>query len=248
MNALTFLSQHPIFTFAEFREAFRDRNTPAAARAKLKYHLARGHVRPVARNLYAVVPPGASTPPTVDRFLVAAKLAPDSVIGYHSALELWGAAPTVAATVYYLTATSARPWAHQGVTYQPVAPPQALVAQGEAHWGVVELERAGTWVRVTSRERTFVDCLDRLAYAGGWEELCRSVENLPSLDFAALWQYLERRKKRTLCARVGFLLERYQEHFFVPEEFLERLSAGRPQSPTYFAGRRGRDASSPAGT
>ena len=239
MNAQTFFAQHPLFTFAEFREAFRDRNTEAAARAKLKYHLTQGHIHPVARNVYAVAPPGSSAPSTVDRFRVAAKLAPDSVIAYHSALELWGLAPTVAATVYYLTAVrSRRVQAYQGVTYQPVAHPRALLAPGAAPFGVVELERDGTWVRVTSRERTVVDGLDRLKYAGGWEEFCGSVENLASLDFAALEEYLERRGRKALYARVGFLLERYQERFFVPEEFLERLAAQGPQSPTYFAGRK----------
>ena len=44
---------------------------------------------------------------------------------------------------------------------------------------------------------------------------------------------------RILFAAVGWFLESYREHFFVPDDFLSRLEARRPASPQYLP-RRGR--------
>jgi len=44
----------------------------------------------------------------------------------------------------------------------------------------------GGKVRVSSKERTFIECINRIQYAGGWEECVKSLESLGGLNMEKL--------------------------------------------------------------
>ena len=93
LNTLSFFAKHPVFATEEFEAFMRARGSthPQTRRNLLHYYHKHGAVMSIRRGLYCSVPPGTepeSCP--VDSYLLAAKLAPDVVIAYHSALELQG--------------------------------------------------------------------------------------------------------------------------------------------------------------
>jgi len=57
------------------------------------------------------------------------------------------------------------------------------------NFGVTRIERVGIDVRVTGYERTLVDVLDRPEFAGGWEEIWRSLEAVEFFDLDRVVEY-----------------------------------------------------------
>jgi len=124
----------------------------------------------------------------VDPFLVASRLAPDAVLGYHTALSFHGRDHSVSQRFEFLTATAARTLRFRSWQFRPVAFPKVLRRIKKETFGVQEAERVGLPVHVTTLERTLVDVLDRPDLGGGWEEIWRSLK---AVEFFNLDQTIE---------------------------------------------------------
>lgn len=229
-----FLATHPVFRLAEFRQACCVHLSEGTVQTKLKRLKQAGRLRQLAAGVYAVVPAGQNlgffAP---DRLLTASRLMPDSVLAYHSAFEALGFANQVFTQVTYLTAHSHRVRRRFfGSEFVALAPPTRLGSVWD-QIGVDTGERSGLVVRLTGRERTLVDCLDRPSYSGGFEELLACATEIPSLDIDLVQSYLAARQSPTLYARLGFLLERFAEQWFVENAQLVELEAHLPKAPAY---------------
>ena len=185
MRLNEFFATHPVFTTEELTAflAQRGSHNPWTRKALLAHHQKQGRLLRVRRGLYVVVPPGMA-PQTcpVDPYLLAARMAADAVLAYHTALEFHGKAYSVFEQFQYLTARAARPVTFRTYRFHGVSFPKQLRAEGQAYWGVDTAERTGLSVRVASLERTMVDVLDRPQLAGTWEEIWRSLESIEYLD------------------------------------------------------------------
>jgi predicted transcriptional regulator of viral defense system len=74
-------------------------------------------------------------------------------------------------------------------------------------------------VRVTDLERTIVDCIDNMGFAGGLEELILAASLVVLVKEERLLQYLEAYNKQILYQKTGFILSYFQnmrlsERFF----------------------------------
>ncbi len=243
MKPELFLANHSAFSRAEFLAALRSRGR---GNATVDSHLTRwrrqGRVVRVKPGVFLrveePVQPGATSP---DFLALASRMAPDAVLGYHTALEAHGVAQSVFERFTFLTWTKTRATSFRGRRFVPVRPRAALAA---AHFGlawVESLERRGIAIRVTTVERTVADVLDRPGLSGGIEEVWRSLQAVPAVDPAALETYVLALDSRTAVAKVGFYLESRREELAVPDAMLERLRAHIPRSPVYMdRERRGR--------
>ena len=172
----TFLSLHDVFTVEEL-DLFLSKEgsgKPNTRKALLTYYRKQGRIIPVRRGLYAVVPFGSSPDSSpVDIYLLAAKMAPDAVLGYHTALEFHGKAYSVYNRLHYLSTRRSLPVKFRSFEIRRVSVPQSLRVKGQEMFGVVRHKRSGSELRVTSLERTLVDVLDRPDLTGSWEEIWR---------------------------------------------------------------------------
>lgn len=232
------LSNLHVFTLEEALKLAPAGDSRRRVRSLLNQYVLRGTLGRVRSGLYYVVPRGRNPRSWVpDRFLVASKLDPEAVLAFHTALELLGGAYSTWNEIYVLA--SRRHWqdkerfAFQDVVYRMVQPPARLRRQAFT-LGVEIMERFGQQIRVTSRTRTLVDCLDRLEYAGGLQELLNSVLTWPSIDAEQLETYMQLLNRRVLYARVGFVLERFRQRWAVPPDMLDRLQERVPKRTTYF--------------
>ncbi len=139
-------------------------------KALMTYHRSRGRIVPIRRGLYASVPLGRD-PDTysVDPFLVAAKMADDAVLAYHSALEYHGKAYSVYSRTVYVSEARSQTTHFRSHEYTGVPVPHALLTADEATFGNAHYRRDGVDLRVTNLERAFVDVLDRPELSGSWE-------------------------------------------------------------------------------
>ena len=234
METDSFFANNPVFRVEHFREQCCKDVSEETVQTKLKRLKASGRIRQLVSGVYAVVPIGEDAAAfTADPLLVASRLSPDSLLAYHSAFEALGFANQVFSQVTYLTASSHRRTRHLGSnTFVALSPPKRL-GKGWDKVGVETIRRQGLEVMVTSRERTFVDCLSRPQYSGGLEELFACVGALPSLDFDLVRRYLKALHSPTLYARAGFVLERFGSKLFIEEAALSKLERSLPKSPVY---------------
>lgn len=231
VNPSEFIRNHPVFRREEFVSACYPGAPPGsrAAERALAHHRSTGRLIRVRRGLYAVKSPRSS----VTSFQIAAKLAPDAVLGYHSALEYLGIAYSLWTDRLILTATKVKGFFHDGVEYRPISFPAPLDTPGKRGFGVETRDDGGIAVRVTSLERTLVDLLDRPEYSGGWEELWRSYANAGFLDTRVVLEHTRHLANRTTAARVGWFLEQHREQWLVPDSVLARLETMVPATPVY---------------
>jgi len=168
-------------------------------------------------GLYAAIPPERTLAEyEIDRFILADRSIKGSgAIAFHSALELHGAAYSRFTIVYFLTTHQVRPFTFQDTTYRPV-----LIADV---FGTTTHYIDDVPVRVTDRERTFLDCIRRPDLCGGVEEYMKSFEAFILLDPDKLLSYLERYNERSLYQRAGLILESMKGRIEVPERLLTAL-------------------------
>lgn len=237
-SAASFFSKHPVFTTDEFEAFMHDRGStnPQTRRNLLHYFHSHGTIFSIRRGLYCSVPLGTdpkSCP--IDSYLLAAKLAPDSAIAYHSALELHGRSYSMQNRVIYASKkySAGHTFKFRGVRYQSVKPPTALIRTRREDHEITSVDRSGQDVRVTTLERTFVDVLDRPKLGGGWEEIWKSLETIPHLNLDKVIEYALLLAKRKTISLVGFYLEQHRKDLLVEDSQLDKLEQRRPSQPQY---------------
>jgi predicted transcriptional regulator of viral defense system len=232
MKPSQFFAQHAVFSAAEFAEAYQ--GASASRDSALAYHEKHGHLLRVRRGIYVSVPPGMhSEQVAVDSYALAAKVAPDAVLAYHTALAFFGKAYSVHQRFEYLTATAARPFRFRDQEFRPVQFPKALREARQTLWGVKTVERSGVDLRITSLERSLVDVLDRPDLSGGWEESWRSLSSVEFFDVDRVVEYALLLDSATVAAKVGLFLSQHREKLMVEDSHLEALRKRKPRAPHY---------------
>ena len=240
----TFFRRHPVFTGEELAEHLSTSGRAGARTQEslVAYHTKTGRLVRVRRGLFAVIPPEAdSNTYPIDPYLISSRLTPDSVLSYHTALELHGRAYSVWQHLTYLASRPVEPLTFRSQVYRGARFPEALVRLGKEHFDVSTLERAGMSLRVTSLERTLVDVLDRPRLAGGWEEVWRSLESVEFFDLDKVVEYVLLLGNATTASKVGFYLDQRREALMEEESHLTALRNQRPKQPHYVDRSRGRD-------
>jgi predicted transcriptional regulator of viral defense system len=241
MKTEDFLNRRPVFTNEELAESLASRRThgPRTQESLLAYYTKTGRVVRVRRGLYAVVPPGATAETySFDPFLLAAKMTKDAVLAYHTALEIHGKAYSTHQYLAYLSNRPLRPLAFRSQLFRGVKFPQTLLRKGKENYGVVETDRVGLEIRVTSLERTLVDVMNRPDLSGTWEEIWRSLESVEFFDLDKVVEYTLLLQNATTAAKVGFFLEQHRETLMVDDTHLKPLRDLRPRQPHYLERRK----------
>jgi len=244
MKVQDFFATHPVFTYKEFVDFL---STQGSRNVKTRESILNHYIKTrrllrIRRGLYLTVPAGAipeSCP--FDPYLLASKMAPDSVLAYHTALELHGKAYSVYEEFVYLTQSGSRPLNFRGQKYRGVAFPKRLRDKGQESFGVVSVYRSGLVAQVTSLERTLVDVLERPSLSGTWEEIWRSLELVEFFDLDKVVEYTMHLGNATTAAKVGFFMEQHKDTLMPDEDHLDRLRSLIPVQPHYMV-RNGRKA------
>lgn len=228
-----FLRKHPIFTYEQFAKV-ADGNTRNTVKALLTHHIKQGHVVRVRKGLFASIPYGAD-PATypINPFLLGGYVAPDAVLGYHTALAFYQVTYSVSYRFIYLTQQKTRPFNFRSEQFINTAFPQALLDKGKRDVFVNTEDVQGLPVRVTSLERTLVDVLDRPLLGGGWEEIWRSLDMIERLKIDNIIKYALLLDNSITTAKVGFYLSQRQQELKVSPAQLEQLLKHIPKSPRY---------------
>lgn len=227
-----FLSTHPVFNRAEFRERVSPGQPLSSADSLLRYHAASRRIRHVAPGVYAAVPPHldpANFHP--DRIMVASRIRADGVLAYHTALELHGLAYSESSQTQLLS--RGRPGEVKTLVgpVRFIAQPVALRRRSEEMTGTIKIDRRGLDVVATGVERTLVDCIERPDLTGGVEELANALHGVKAFDVHRFAEFALARENQTLVGVCGAWLESRKEELFVDGGVLNELKRGAPPTP-----------------
>ncbi len=227
-----FFSATPVFTRADYARAVGRASEDKTVTAMLGQHVKAGNIKRIARGIYTSVPKHAD-PTTwwVDRFLLASRLRPDTVMGFHSALELHGVAYTAEFDVQAITPGEPGVLKTSEFTCRFVRPATPL---GPA--SVETVDRLGQAVAVTTLERTVADVFDRPDLAGGAEELVNSLALIVRLDADRLARHLADNGNATASGAAGWWLETRRDSLRVPEAALDAVRRLAPRQNRYALG------------
>ncbi len=227
-----FFSATPVFRRADYARAVGRTSDDKTVTAMLGQHVRAGNIKRVARGLYASVPKHADSKSWwVDRLLVASRLRPDGVIGYHSALEAHGYAYSAEFDVQVIASGEPGSFETADFTCRFVRPAAPLGPDS-----VTTLDRVGQSVGVTTLERTVADVFDRPDLAGGAEELFNSLDLIVRLDAEKLAQHLAANGNATAAGVAGWWLERHREPLRVPDAALDAIRVLAPRQTRHALG------------
>lgn len=202
--------------------------TPTAVRNDIKYLIRAGYVSTVRKGLYAFDP--GKTGRAADRYVLASKLAAPSLLSYHTALELHGVAQSALWNVVYVgTPGRFEGFEYGESTFKPVFVPTPLM-----DLGAEPMTHGGVTIHVACRELAILQCADRLAYAGGFEELLKSIEGFAYLNWTRLTSLLAVYRKAALYRKTGFIVEQFADRWKPPADLFARLHAKKGKGLTYF--------------
>ena len=184
----------------------------------------------IRRGLYAAVPPTENTP-IVDKLLIASKIRENYYLGFHTALEYHGCAYSHHTESHICIKPEDRfnPFDFHQHHFKPVFVDDVTTE-------ILVKQHKGSTIKVSSKERTFIECLDRIENAGGWEETLKSLENMGGLNFEKIKKLVTAKGKQILIRKTGYILELLKERsvFYehLPIEVLEAMEKhvhGQPQ-------------------
>ena len=219
MSLLPVLHQKLLFTAEEFSQEI---GNPRSAATMLWRYRRQGYISQVRRGLYCVNNI-ATKQPEATKFQIASAITPTSYVAYHAAMEYHGLSHQV-----YLDVVAGSEQAFKAFDFDN----HHYVPHLSAIQLFIETPLADTHVRVTSVERTIVDCIDRSDLCGGWEELVNCLKAVQYINENQLLIVLQAYNKTALYKKVGFLLEQLQ--LPVSPEFLTTCRKHAKDSVTYF--------------
>jgi predicted transcriptional regulator of viral defense system len=90
-------------------------------------------------------------------------------------------------------------------------------------FGIEQIQRGTLEINVSDRERTVLDCIRNIEYAGGIEELTKSISAFPGLNYKKLLEYLDLFNEKSMYHRTGFILDRLKSELNVSQDILESI-------------------------
>ena len=162
--------------------------------------------------------------PLTTKFEIATKIAGDAFVCYHSALEYFGVANQVFNTVTVGSKARFNDFSFDDIDY--IRKPFKHYAQ------IMNIVTAG--VRITSLERTVVDCIDDIDAGGGIDEVLNAIDQIRMLDEGKILGTLKTYNCVLLYQKVGYVLSHFKEKFMLSEEFFDECKSRLTNQVKYF--------------
>jgi len=176
----------------------------------------KGYIQKIKKGVYAIVPPNmiGEKDYLPDKFLIASHLKDKYYISHHSALELHGIAESVFNMVYITLPDYASSFEHKGIKYNFVST--------KYFFGMEQMIYKSVTITLSDLEKTVLDCIRNIHFAGGIEEMVKSISGVPSLNYNKILEYLKQFNEQILYHKTGFILESMID-LSLPKKFFNEL-------------------------
>jgi predicted transcriptional regulator of viral defense system len=170
---------------------------------------------------------------TVSPWLIASNAKKGSVIGYHSALKLLGYAYSevnelqIVVGLYYNRAPNS--FSYHKIKYK--------YFRSDLSFGITEHITSDRKIKILDKERLVLEGLIQPDKFYGISEFLKSIENIKWLDLDHLLEMKAKYPLPTVSMRLGWLLQKYREEWYVEDSHLNQLKANRPEDRVFLVNR-----------
>jgi predicted transcriptional regulator of viral defense system len=217
-SSTTSLYKAQVFTFTE---AMGLVTMPTVSLKSMLTRLQKsGSAKKVRRGLYVMVDV-ATGGVLSTRYEIGSKISETSFIGYHSAFEFHGFAHQAFSQLFVGSDSRFSSFDFEDVRYEYCSNTIGNIG--------IYTPIGHPKVRVSTIERTIVDCCDRVDRVGGYEELSHCLESVLLLEENKLKQCLDAYNKKSLYQKVGYMMGGIQKQVHISDDFLaycKRSSSG----------------------
>lgn len=214
------LHQMKLFSLQDVTQLTHNEST---AKSLLSSGIKHGTICRVKMNLYTVTDL-ASMRCAANKYEIASHISETACVAYHSAMEYHGLGHQMFNEVSVITPYAFKTFEFDGLVYIRRQP---TIAEG------IMTPLMDSKIRVTDLERTVIDCINRIKYAGGLEELLNNLSSIAYIDEDKLQRYLENYGKAYLYQKAGFLLSMFKKQMRLSSGFFRRCKANIGQSTRY---------------
>ena len=135
-------------------------------------------------------------------FVIASNIVEPCYIGFWSALNYWGMTEQVPNVTFVVTTKRKRNLEYGSLKFRFVT------LSKKKFFGTVEEEIGGEKFRISSREKTIIDCLIYPKYCGGIDEVIKGIwESQDEIDFTKIVEYSERIGSDVVTRRLMYMLD-----------------------------------------
>lgn len=214
------LHRMKLFSLQDVTQITQNEST---AKSLLSAGIKNGTVCRIKMNLYAVTDL-ATMRCAANKYEIASNISDTACVAYHSAMEYHGLGHQMFNEVSVITPYAFKTFEFDGLTYIRRQP---TITEG------IVTPMMDSRVRVTDLERTVIDCIDRIKYAGGLEELLNNLSSITYIDENKLQSYLVDYGKAYLYQKTGFLLSMFKKQMRLSSGFFRRCKTNIGQSTRY---------------
>lgn len=151
-------------------------------------------------------------------YLILPNILSEYYVAFYSALNYWGMTEQVPRVVFVATARR-----RKTLEYGPSIFKFIRLSKGR-FFGFEEGEMAGAKFKVSSREKTVLDCLMYPRYCGGLDEVVKGIwEAKDELDFDRLLEYAKKLRVSIVSRRLGYLLQLLD----IEKEAADKIASGK---------------------
>lgn len=202
---------------------------PRSAEYFLRYHVDHRNLTKITGELYR-----APAIPKVPPCLIAGRMTRDAVVSHHSALRFWTGNREVRPSFYYTAKFPKKRFVYEGTEFIGIRAPKHLQLPLFTEFGIDERKAERTTFRITNRERTLVDALDRPEeLSSGWKATWVMLERIKVIEFDLILDYLRLLGNSTTAAKVGHYLDEHRNQYQLTETQINELVELSPKHPCY---------------
>lgn len=188
----------------------------------LRTKIKNGVIKKVHNGLYVTADSMKNINAT--KYEIACKISDSAFLCYHSALEYYGLANQVFNELVVGSITRFNQFEFENITYF------CKHTKNQIHIYYLTNEK----IRVTSIERTIIDCIDNIDLAGGIEEVLNALENVKKLNEDKVLDVLSNYNKVILYQKVGYIFEQYNDNLNFSTQFFNELQKKLTNQVKYF--------------
>jgi predicted transcriptional regulator of viral defense system len=166
---------------------------------------------------------------TVLPWLIASNAVKGSVIGYHSALKLLSYAYSEVNEIQIVVGLEYKR-VPKSFSYQNI---QYKYFRSDLSFGIIEKVVSDRKIKVFDKERLVLEGLMKPDNFYGMSEFLNSTENIKWLDIDHLFEMKRNFPITTVSMRLGWLLEKNRDKWYVKNTDLNQLRANRPEDRVF---------------